>query len=534
MKHPAMTVAGLILSGAFAVCCSDDENGGHGGTTDAGIDAGGGRSGTGSGGIAGQSGTGTGGTDAGGGRSGQGTTTDGGIDGSDGSNNAVPTAVAICGTSLLDGPASAPAGAVTVAPGASTIQDAIAQHPGGGTTYYISTGTYYIDSSINPNDNDTFIGAPSAIIDGSGAQAVAFGFNDHASGVTIKYLTIQHFAGPQNNGIVNQGQGADWTFEYNTVRDNPDTNGGGAGIYLGDNNHVSYNCFTQNAQMGIGGVDATGFVVDHNEVSFNAQGYETVHNCGCSGGMKFFQTTKGIVTNNWIHDNGNVGLWIDTNNSFFLVTDNVIENNFAEGFFYEISYNAVVENNVFRLNNLGKNASNAGFPNGAVYISESGGFDIGSAVLLSGVDVNGVLRIANNTFDDNANGVVLWQSSTRCCGSSGGCDPNCGTVPLYSELDSSGNQRWKTQNVSIEKNTFNFDSNAGCAAGPGTFCGVNAMFSNDTTIDQAIAFGQNNLFTDNSYTGSWQFLAPDQGSTLLSPASWQAAPFNQDNGSTFH
>lgn len=535
MKYPAMPVAGLILIGLCAVRCSDNQDGGHGSTTDGGIDAGGGQSGTGSGGVSasgGQSGMSTGGS---GGLAGQGGTTDSGMDaGGDGANNVAPTAVQICGTSLLDGPTSAPAGAVIVAPGASTIQDAIAQHPGGGTTYYLSTGTYSIGSSINPNDNDSFIGAPGAIIDGSGNQAVAFGFNDHASGVTIKYLTIQHFVGPQNNGIVNQGQGSDWTFAYNTVQDNPDTNGGGAGFYLGDNNRVSYNCFTRNAQMGIGGVDAMGFVVDHNEVSFNAQGYEAVHNCGCSGGMKFFQTTKGIVTNNWIHDNGNVGLWIDTNNSFFLVTDNVIENNFAEGFFYEISYNAVVENNVFRLNNLGKNAANGGFPNGAVYISESGGFDTGSAVLLSGVNVNGILRISNNTFDDNANGVVLWQSSTRCCGSSGGCDPNCGTVPLYSELDSSGNRRWKTQNVSIENNTFNFDSSAGCVAGPGTYCGVNAMFSNDTAIDQAIAFDQNNLFTNNTYTGSWQFLAPDQGSTLLSPASWQAAPYNQDVGSTFH
>ena len=55
----------------------------------------------------------------------------------------------ICGTSMLAGPASAPAGAVVVSPGAATIQNAISQHTGG-TTYYLTAGTYFINSSIQP------------------------------------------------------------------------------------------------------------------------------------------------------------------------------------------------------------------------------------------------------------------------------------------------------------------------------------------------------------------------------------------------
>ena len=54
------------------------------------------------------------------------------------------------------------------------------------------------------------------------------------------------------------------------------------------------------------------------------------------------------------------------------------------------------------------------------------------------------------------------------------------------------------------------------------------------TIDQAISQHQNNSFQSNTYVGPWQFLSPDQGSALLSPAAWQAAPFNQDPGSVFH
>lgn len=453
-----------------------------------------------------------------------------------GTPSGAPVAVAICGTSMLDGPTTAPPGAVTLSPGPTTIQNAIAAHSSGATTYYLTAGTYSISSPINPNDNDTFIGAPGAIIDGANTQQVAFGLNDHAQGVTIQHLTIQHFVGPQNNGIVNQGQGAGWVIQYNTIRDNPDTNGGADGVMLGNGNKVSYNCFTGNAQTGISADGASGFVVQHNEVSQNAVGYEVAHSCGCSGGMKFFTSSQGVITDNWIHDNGSVGLWVDTNNSFFLIEGNVIEKNEAEGIMYEISYNAVIAGNLLRSNGIAGNAQASDFPEPSIYVSESGGYDAGAAMMLSGVDVNGVLRISDNTFDDNADGVVLYQNGTRCCGPKDGCSASCGTLPLYPEVDTDGNKRWNTQNVTVSNNTFTYDADAGCTtqSSQHNYCAVTGLFSTTMTVDQAIAFQQNNHFGANTYTGPWQFLSPDQGSALLSPAAWQAAPFNQDPGSVFH
>jgi hypothetical protein len=437
---------------------------------------------------------------------------------------------------MLDGPTTAPPGAVTLSPGPRTIQDAIAAHSSGGTTYYLTAGTYSITSPINPNNGDTFIGAPGAIIDGTNTQQVAFGLNDHAHGVTIQHLTIQHFVGPQNNGIVNQGQGAGWIIQYNTIRDNPDTNGGAEGIMLGNGNVVSYNCLTGNAQTGVASDGASGFVVQHNEVSLNAVGYEAAHSCGCSGGMKFFTSSQGVITDNWIHDNGSVGLWVDTNNSFFLIEGNVIEKNEAEGIMYEISYNAVIAGNLLRFNGIAGNAQASDFPEPSIYISESGGYDAGAAMMLSGVDVNGVLRINDNMFADNADGVVLYQNGTRCCGTKDGCNASCGTLPLYPEVDTDGNKRWNTQNVTVSNNTFTYDADAGCTtkSAQHNYCAVTGLFSTTMTVDQAIAFQQNNHFGANTYTGPWQFLSPDQGSTLLSPAAWQAAPFNQDPGSAFH
>jgi hypothetical protein len=447
-----------------------------------------------------------------------------------------PAATAVCGTGILTGPGAAPAGAVRVSPGASTIQAAISSHPAG-TTYYLTAGTYSISGPINPQDGDTFIGAPGAIIDGASTQPVAFGLNDHAANVTIEYLTIQHFAGPQNNGIVNQGQGANWTIEYDTVQDNPDTMGGANGVEIGDGDVVRYNCLTGNAQTGIGGDGAKNFTVDHNEVARNAVGYEAKYNCGCSGGMKFFTSSNAAVTNNWIHDNGSVGLWVDTNNTFFLIDGNVIENSEDEGIMYEISYNAVVRHNSLRGNGILGNASTADFPEPAIYVSESGGYDAGSSVMVGGVDVNGVLLITDNTFLDNADGVVLYQNATRCCGSKDGCS-SCagGTTPLYMEVDGDGNDRWNTQNVTVSSNTFTYDSNGTCTAdaAKNQYCSVQAMFSTTQTIDQAIAFDQKNVFKDNAYTGPWMFLTPDQSSSLITPAAWQATPYDQDMGSSFH
>ena len=154
---------------------------------------------------------------------------------------------------------------------------------------------------------------------------------------------------------------------------------------------------------------------------------------------------------------------------------------------------------------------------------------------VSGVDVNGVLLITRNTFYDNADGVVLYQNAGRCCGTKDGCS-SCSTLPLYSEVDPDGNQRWNTQNVTVSSNTFTFDGDAGCStqSSQHNYCGVTGLFSTSTTIDQAIAFHQNNLFEGNTYTGPWQFLSPDQGSNLLAPTAWQAAPYHQDTSSTFH
>jgi len=552
--------------------------------------------------------------------------------------------VEICGnSSVLDGPSSAPAGATTVPAGDNSSFDF--SEPD--TTYWFAAGTHTLGTGqfnqIQPGSDSTYIGAPGAIVDGQGDNEYAF--TGSATGVTIKYLTIQNFASGQNEGAVNGSSAPNWTIEYNTIQDNTP----GSGAYLGTNNDLEYNCITENGQQGFGTYTtldtdsltkgASNITVSNNEISHNnTYDWETKDpGCGCTAGGKFWQTNGATFDNNYVHDNNSVGLWADTNNNGFQIEHNYFSNNYAEAIIYEISYNALIKDNNF-IDNAWAGASNPGFPDGAIYISESGG----DSRVANTFDYT-TLSINENNFTDNWSGVVLWENSNRFCGnfidgvctlvdpstyylndiaysvsttngsnaistsdswapstnppgvgdmlvdnnnyfSSGttvasvsgdtvnlsnnatatgsydavswdvpGGDGGCGWGDLAgsSTASNSGtpandyydNCRWKTQNVAVSDNVFNVTPSdiTGCESNNG--CGFNGVFSEygtyptwspyqGETIEQAITFDQNNVFSDNTYNGPWQFMAHDQ-SGVLTAAEWQASPYNQDAGSTF-
>ncbi|MGH8283316.1 MAG: Ig-like domain-containing protein [Gammaproteobacteria bacterium] len=457
----------------------------------------------------------------------------------------------ICGdTTLLSGPATPPDGAVTVAAGDNSSFIPVAN-----TTYWFAPGTHTFGTGqygqIIPANNDVFIGAPGAILDGENVNLYAF--TGQATNVTVEYLTIQNFGPAGANGgegVVNHDSGTGWTIQYNTVQDSA-----GAGVFAGTNNAVRYNCLSDNGEYGFQVYSDTGpsnVLIDHNEIVGNNTWNWEVKNpgCGCSGGDKFWDANGVTVTNNWIHDNHGPGLWADTDDNDFDIENNYIANNDGEGIIYEISYNALIKNNTFIRNALVEGPTNPGFPTGAIYLSESGG-DSRVAARYSTIEITG------NQFTDNYSGVVLWENSNRFCGSpdnssSGYCtlvNPTvanfstcvAGTInnePYYSDC------RWKTQNVNVHNNTFSLDpaNIPNCTAA--VSCGLNGVFSEYGTdpswspymgfvVSDAITFNQNNVFSDNTYIGPWEFMAHDQ-STVLSPVAWQAAPYNQDAGSTFN
>ncbi|MDQ6615350.1 MAG: hypothetical protein M3083_11540 [Actinomycetota bacterium] len=170
-----------------------------------------------------------------------------------------------------------------------------------------------------------------------------------------------------------------------------------------------------------------------------------------------------------------------------------------------------------------------------------------------------MIDIHDNVFDNNWSGVTVWENADRFCGSgelanmctlvnpgastSATCkDPASGgsinVAPYYDDC------RWKSQNVKVHNNSFVIDvtpTGLNCST---VYCGRQAVFSNfgtypswspykATVIEQAITFNQGNVWSNNTYTGPWQFMAHDT-SQPLTFAAWQAAPYHQDSASSYN
>ncbi|MGH3276426.1 MAG: right-handed parallel beta-helix repeat-containing protein [Streptosporangiaceae bacterium] len=442
-----------------------------------------------------------------------------------------------------------------------------------GRTYWFAPGTHTLGNDefaqIDPGANDTFIGAPGAILSGQGKNQSAF--DDTSAGVTIKYLTIQDFTPPGSQGAVNHDSGANWTIAHDTIQENSP----GAGVMMGSGNSVTGSCLTRNGEYGFSAyVDPSSptastltqgpssLVLTGNEISFNDTcNFEAVSpspvpaamvpsncggagegdGCGCAGAGKFWQVDNAVVDSNDVHDNYDVGLWADTNNNGFTFRGNDIARNYGPGLMYEISYNALIEGNTFTGNAVGEGPTNGGFPTGAIYISESGG----DARVPNAAGIT-TLTVSANKFANNWSGVVVWESSDRFCGSpdnssSGTCtlaspkvanirtctqgnlqNAKPGGSPDYYDLC-----RWKSQNVHVTGNSFSMDPSAvPHCAGTKNSCGENALFSQYGTdpswspyranaVPTAITTSQGNSFTGNTYAGPWAFMFFDQ-STILS------------------
>jgi parallel beta helix pectate lyase-like protein len=467
--------------------------------------------------------------------------------------------VRVCGNRAIlgNGPSSPPSGAVVIRAGddsGTVLARNYSIKPD--TTYWFAPGIHTLGkgqfAQIIPANGDTFIGAPGAVLDGRHQNN--FAFTQSAHNVTISYLTIQNFGrrgGNQGEGVVNNDMGAGWHISHVTVQHNA-----GAGVMLGSDNVLSYSCLSDNGEYGLQGEgnnqDPVNITVDHDEiVGNNADNWEVRQpGCGCSGGAKFWRVNGATITSNYVHDNHGPGLWADTDNRGFDVAGNYIADNAGEGFIYEISYNLRLAGNTFVRNALVDGPHVGGFPDAAVYISESG-----ADRRVPGPYGN-TLAITGNTFTDNWSGVVLWENADRFCHSpantsSSDCTlvaPKAATLKSCVAADISrkpyfGDCRWKTQNVLVSKNSFTFspaDIGPSCTAA--NFCGFNGIFSqfgtypawspyHGTVVENNITFHQNNHFEANTYKGPWQFVIQSQGNAV-SWSKWRSAPYGQDTGST--
>ncbi|MGW3204046.1 right-handed parallel beta-helix repeat-containing protein [Streptomyces sp. NPDC001135] len=447
------------------------------------------------------------------------------------------------------GPAKAPAGAVTVDPAVVGDLAAKTKSSPPHTTFWLRPGTHRLApdryAQVVPKEGDRYLGAPGAVLDGRKKNQYAFAGT--ARNVTIRYLTVQGFVAPQNEGVVNHDSADGWVIEHATIQRNS-----GAGLMAGARQRVRASCLRGNGQYGMNAYKTGGrisdLVVEGNEIVGNNTGdwERRRKGCGCTGGVKFWDVNGAEVRGNWVHDNRGTGLWADTDNNDFRIEDNVLEGNDGAALIYETSYNAVIRNNTIRRNNWveGRQAADRGdsFPFATVYLSESGG----EPRVKARTDK---IEIYRNVLENNWSGITLWENADRFCNSpantsSGDCTllvrntdrcakPAIAKAPLYADC------RWKTQRVDIHDNRFVLDESVVKCTEK---CDRMAVLANYGTypdwspyhgegVAEAITSEQHNRWHDNVYLGPWKFVAHDP-SRVLDFEQWQGTPYQQDAGST--
>jgi parallel beta-helix repeat protein len=239
------------------------------------------------------------------------------------------------------------------------------------------------------------------------AAVTTWAFRGTASGVVVRGLVIEKYANPAQDGAIGQtGAGADWVIRDNEIRFNH-----GGGIRGGPRMVVAKNHVHHNGQIGlIGGGWAR---VDSNEIAYNNtarfdMGWE-------AGGTKFLWTEGMIARGNFSHHNRGPGLWWDADNNNALIEGNRLEDNHADGIFWEISYRAVIRDNVCLRNGFGRTPSREG----------------GGILILASGATTGLLEVYGNTVVDNKEGIMVIHS-----------DRGSGRLGSY-----------RVQNVSVHDNT---------------------------------------------------------------------------------
>lgn len=293
--------------------------------------------------------------------------------------------VGLAGGAALSGcaPAAAPspsAGSTSCATGVAigvgdVAQQVVDAHPAG-TAYLIKSGTHMRNFSVQPKSGDSFCGESGAVLDGG--RSLKSAFSGGASGVTLDSVTVQDYASDRQGAAIQPDSHASgWV-----VRNVSALHNGWAGLLVADGMQILGGHYNDNDQIGIGGNAATGILLDGLDGDLTTfDGPELARNhtlhAPCdfeAGGMKW---DEGQVTirNAHVHDNDCKGLWADINAHDALIEHNLIEDNFAEGIFYEISRSGVIRDNEVYGN--GRRAS-GWFWDGGITVASSSSVDIHS------------------------------------------------------------------------------------------------------------------------------------------------------------
>jgi parallel beta-helix repeat protein len=208
-------------------------------------------------------------------------------------------------------------------------------------------------------------------------------FEPTADNVTVSGLIIEMYAGVSQQGAINAQGRTGWIITGNEIRKNH-----GPGITVGSRAQVRQNYVQNNGQIGIVG-SGDDILIENNEVYHN----NTAHYYPLweAGGVKFTFTSNLVVRGNFVHANGGPGLWTDQDNVNTLYENNTSDDNDWMGIIHEISYSAIIRNNIVRRNGFG-------YPD----------WIAGAGILVAG---SPDVEIYGNSLDGNADGIGAMQQN---------------------------------------------------------------------------------------------------------------------------
>jgi len=270
----------------------------------------------------------------------------------------------------------------------------------------------------------------------------SFAFESTAADVLISNITVEKFASAAQKGAIHSREGTGWTIEKCEARLNS-----GAGISVGTGSHVRNCDIHHNGQIGIEG-NGNGIRIENNRIwSNNIHGFDATWE---AGGVKIALSDGVTFRGNHVYDNDGPGLWCDIDCRNVLYEENLVENNQDVGIFHEISFKAVIRNNVLRRNGLGNR-----------------GWFWGTDILLSASED---VVVSDNTL-------------TTAPG-------RCGIMLIDQGRRNSSGKFYKTRNNTVRANEMTFEG-AACAGG-----------TSDTkpgSENFGIITSGNNLFDGNTY-----------------------------------
>jgi parallel beta-helix repeat protein len=232
-------------------------------------------------------------------------------------------------------------------------QSVVYRH-GPGTTYIIRAGVHMRNFNVQPKTGDRYCGEPGAVLDGG--RSLPSAFSGGASNVTLDSITVQNYESARQGAAIHpESHASGWV-----VRNVSAVHNSWAGLLVADGMRILGGHYNDNDQLGIGGNEATGIILDGLDSDpTTLDGPEMARNrtlrvsCDVEGGGMKWDVGQVTIRNAYVHDNDCKGIWGDINAHDALIEDNLVEGNQGEGILYEISQDAIIRNNRMYRNGFG-------------------------------------------------------------------------------------------------------------------------------------------------------------------------------------